>query len=577
MRRRQKFIEIFLFALWGAMLFKLFNVQILNWRHYQRMAAVQHYTKVKLLGERGKIYDRKGRVLAFNRSCTSIRILPKWVRDKDRLAALLVDFGLGTFSTNRAFLARDKGLFLFKRYIDYNTGDSLRKVLVKERFHNATLVNDDYERLYPYGEFCADVVGFVGDEGTGLAGLEWAFNSLLAGKPGWVMMQRDAIGYSYPYPNHPTSPPEQGAELHLTIDADIQQVCYEALKKGVNETEALRGSVVVLDSSGAILAMVDYPGYDPNRFFDYPTELYKANAVTDQFEPGSSFKLVMCAAALEFSDSERFTQRVYDVSAGFIQIGKRKIKDVHPNGVLTFDSVFINSSNLGCALMSFDIDPEFYYQVARRLGFGEPIGVGLPNEGRGKLDSPKKLRNRLRLATISFGQGVTVTLLQLAAAYLCIGNDGEYVKPYLVDSIKRGNRVILKQGRRETRQAVRAQTAQRVKGILRRVVEHGTGKLAAIANVAVCGKTGTAQKVEPWGGYSSVRSLMTFIGFFPIEKPRYCIAVLIDEPKRARFAAGAACPVFKEIGERLLLKDRIELAVDYWAKKEVLGLGKWDL
>lgn len=567
MRRRRKVVELFLFALWGGILLELFNVQIFNWRHYQRLAAAQHYTKVKLLGERGKIYDRKGRLLALNRSCTSIQVLPKWVRDKDRLAALFADFGWGTFTTNRDFLSRDKGLFWFRRYIDYDIGDSLRKVLVKERFHNATLVNDDYERLYPYGEFCADIVGFVGSEG-GLAGLEWEFNSLLAGKSGWVMMQRDAIGNSYPYPSHPTKQPERGADIQLTIDADIQRVCYEALKRRVNETGAIRGAVVVLDSTGAILALVDYPGYDPNRFADYPKELYKANAVTDQVEPGSSFKLVICAAALEAPYPERFTERLYDVSAGFIEIGQRKIKDVHPNGVLTFDSVFINSSNLGCALMSFDIAPELYYQVARRLGFSKPVGVGLPNEGRGRLDPPKKLRNRLRFATISFGQGVTVTLLQLAAAYLCIANDGKYVKPYLIESIRKGDRVIVNFDPVVARQAVKPQTAQRIKDILWRVVEHGTGKQAAIANVAVCGKTGTAQKVEPGGGYSSVRSLMTFIGFFPKEKPRYCVAVMIDEPKRVRFAAGATCPVFKEIGERLLLMDKIELAVDSWQRLE---------
>ncbi len=558
MRRQRRFIDFFFFALWGGLLIKLFDVQILNWRYYQREADRQHYEKVELLAERGKIYDREGRLLTLNRSGTSIWILPipKLVRNKDTLAALLAGFGLGRYEENRQILNTRKRLFRFRRYVDYQTGDSLRKILVKKKFHNVTLVEDIYQRSYPYGKWCADVVGFVGCD-TGRAGLEWEFNSVLSGKPGWVLMQKDAIGYAHPYPGHPRKEPEKGADIYLTIDADIQRLCYQALEKGVKQTQALRGSVVVLDTTGAILAMVDYPTYDPNRFSDYPEEFYKAAGVSDQFEPGSSFKLVMCAAALEDSSPERFTDRFYDVSAGFIEVGSKKIKDVHPNGVLSFDSVFILSSNAACALMSFEMSPAHYLRVARLLGFGEKVGIGLPNEGDGWLDPPQKLKSRLRFATISFGQGVTVTLLQMAAAYLCIANDGRYVRPYIIKSIRKGERVLADFRPGVSREALKPETVKRIKDILEKVVTQGTGKLAAIPGVEVCGKTGTAQKVEPGGGYSSVRSLMTFVGFLPKKRPRYCIAVMIDEPKLVRFAAGATCPVFKEIGEQLLLMERV--------------------
>jgi cell division protein FtsI/penicillin-binding protein 2 len=542
-----------LFLGWLGLLVKLVDVQIVKWRHYQERARGQHWTRVELLGERGRIYDRKGRCLALNQSCCAIHILPQYVRDKDTLAEILADFELGTKPENRLLLERSKGFFPFRQRVDFATGDSLRKVLTKRRFINAVLVQDAFGRVYPYGEVCADVVGFVGADQIGRAGLEWEFDSVLRGSPGWVYLQKDALGWTFPYPSYPMKKALPGADIYLTIDADMQMICYSALKEGVEQSGAKRGSAVVLDGkTGAILAIVDYPGYNPERFKEFPPERYKLAALADQFEPGSSFKIVLCAAALEDSAPERFTERWYDVSSGFIEIGNKKIKDVHPNGVLTFDSVFIQSSNPACALMSFEVSPEVYYAIARRLGFGERVGVGLPEEGPGRLDNPRQLKNRLRFATISFGQGVMVTLLQLAAAYLCVANDGVYLKPFLIQSLKMNNTTALLNKKTVVREALAKKTAARMKDILERVVLNGTGKLAAIPGVSVCGKTGTAQKVEPGGGYSSTRSIMTFVGFFPKDEPRFVIAVLLDEPTRFRFAGSAAAPVFREIGERLM-------------------------
>ncbi len=557
LRRRTRLLELGVLLVWVGLVGKLFDVQIIHGRHWRRKGEALYYKRVDLLGERGKFYDRKGRLLTLNRSCCSVGILPQWVKNRDNLVRLLSELGLGSEEENRDLLKKHRKFFWFRRCIDHRLGDSLRRALIKCQLSNAVLIYDDYKRLYPYGGV-ADVVGFVGAE-RGLAGLEWELDAVLRGEPGWLLLQRDAKGYASPYPSHPMKRPIPGADVYLTIDIDIQKFCYEILAEGVNRTGAKRGAVVVLDArTGAILAMVDYPSYDPNRFADYPQGNYKADAVSDQFEPGSSFKLVTCAAALEDPVPERFTNRVYDVSSGFIQLGNKKIKDVHPNGVLSFDSVFINSSNSACVMMSFDLNPELYYQVVRRLGFGEPVGIGLPNEGAGRIDAPPQLRNRLRFATISFGQGVTVTLLQLAAAYLTVANNGVYLKPFLIEKIQQGGRKLVQYTPVPVRQALKVTTAQRIKDILSRVVKNGTGKLAAIEGTEVCGKTGTAQKVEPRGGYSSTRSLMTFVGFFPREQPRYVIGVMIDEPTTVRFAGSAACPVFKKIGEKLLHLEKYE-------------------
>lgn len=567
--KREKIVFAGFSAIWLFLIVKVAEVQIGKWRYYENLADRLHHKKIILLGERGRIFDRKGRALALNRLRCSIQILPQYVRNRDTLAEILAGFGLGSVQENRQLLGEKKRLFWFRRSVDYNTGDSLRKVLTRRRFINAVLVQDDYERIYPYGEICADIIGFVGKE-RGLAGIEWEFDSVLRGEPGWIMLQKDALGWAKPYPSLPMRTPSPGTDLYLTVDADIQMICFQALKNGVEETGAKRGSAIVLDAkNGAILGAVDYPAYDPNNYCDYPRERYKLNAVADQFEPGSSFKIVICAAALEDSAPERFTERFYDVSTGFIEIGSKKIKDVHPNGVLSFDSVFIQSSNPACAMMSFEVNPEIYYSIARKLGFAEKVGIGFPDEGKGQLDRPKQLRNRLRFATISFGQGVTVTLLQMAAAYLCVANDGTYLKPYLLEAVaKRGtvtyamkgnNRMkIHVAGKTAVRQALSKRTAQRMKDILERVVLNGTGKLARIEGVSICGKTGTAQKVDANGVYSSTRSLMSFIGFFPKNEPKYVIAVMLDEPTKYRFAGSTACPVFREIAERLL---KLEMAV----------------
>jgi cell division protein FtsI/penicillin-binding protein 2 len=554
---RSKVLQTTLVVTWTALLLYLGFVQLARWKHYERQAQVQQGQKLPLLAQRGRVYDRLGRPLTLNRSCTSIQILPQWARDReDTLAGILASFGLAERRPMAEELRRRDHLFWFKRRVDYYTGDSLRKVLLKRQFHNCTYVDDDLLRVYPYGPSCATVLGFVGDE-RGLAGVESEYDSTMRGRKGWILLQRDAIGRCFPYPSYPSVRPSAGADVRLTLDLDVQQVCYEALKQNVEGSGALHGSVVVMDAaSGAIIGLADYPSYDPANYKSYPKALYKAAAICDQIEPGSSFKMVVCAAALESPNAARLTSQIYDVSSGFIQIGTKKIKDVHKNGPLDFAGLFIKSSNPGCAMLSMQLDPAAYYQVAKALGFGSAVGIGLPGEGNGWLDKPSRL-NTLRFANIAFGQGVTVTLLQLTAAYACIANDGAYIRPYLVESVRQGGRVLRQFRPTRVRQALKTATARTMKDILERVVTEGTGTLAKIDGVAVCGKTGTAQKVEPGFGYSNTKSRMSFIGFLPKDKPRYVIGVLIDEPKTERFAGTSACPVFKQIAEELLLLDRM--------------------
>lgn len=530
--------------------------QLICWRHHKREAEVQHGVRVELLAPRGRMYDRLGRPLTLNRSICSIRILPQYAKSKDTLAAILAGFGLGDRRSIRAELYRRKRHFWFRRDVDAAVADSLRKVLVRRGYDNCTMVDEDEERLYPYHDVCAAFTGFLG-EARGLAGLECELDSILRGEPGWRLLQKDAHGYSHPYPSYPTHEPVPGADVHLTVDLDAQEICYEALAAKVRETRALKGSAVVVEATtGRILAVADYPSYDPQKPTGTDREHHKCIAVSDVFEPGSVFKIVTAATALMSPNADRLTAQKYDVSKGYIHIGKYKIGDAHNHGVCTFDSLVILSSNPGCALLSMQLEPERFYETARALGFGSAVGIGLPDERSGGIDKPKRL-NTLRLANISFGQGMTATLVQLAAAYLCIANDGGYLRPYLIDSVCREGRALRRYAPVQVRQALRPDVALRMKNTLERVITEGTGTPAAIPGVAACGKTGTAQKTEPGGGYSKTRSRMSFVGFLPKESPRYVIAVLVDEPQTDRFASTVAGPVFARIGERLLRLERM--------------------
>ncbi len=531
--------------------------QLVRARYHKRQAELQHGVRVELLAPRGRMYDGRGRPLTLNRSICSIRILPQYATSKDTLAAILAGFGLADRRAVRAELYRRTRHFWFRRNVDAQLADSLRAVLIRRKYSNCTLVDDDQLRVYPHHEVCAAITGFVGEE-RGLAGLECEFDSILRGRPGWKLLQKDALGYKHAYPTYPAVEPVPGADLHLTIDLDAQAICYDAIAARVRATDALKGSVVVLEAgTGRVLALADYPSYDPQQPLGSARERHKCTAVSDVFEPGSVFKIVTAATALESPNAARLTTQQYDVSRGFIQIGKYKIADPYKHGVLDFDGLVVYSSNPGCALLSMQLDPERFYETARGLGFGSAVGIGLPDERAGSLDRPDRL-NTLRLANISFGQGMTATLVQLAAAYLCVANDGAYLRPYLIDSVCQAGRTLRRYSPARLRQALRPETARRLQGILARVITEGTGASAAVPGVAAAGKTGTAEKTEPGGGYSKTRSRMLFIGFLPVESPRYVIAVMIDEPRSGqRFASTVAGPVFSQIGEKLLRLERM--------------------
>lgn len=562
----------------GLLLTRYIYIQVFRGPDLARTARNQHRATVELAADRGQILDSRGRLLTLNSSACSVLVWPADLRRLDsidrergirrrprpaRAASVLARFGLGDSGRIRHELEQRDGFYCFRSGLDYEIGQQLDRELIREGLNDYVVIVEQHDRLYPYKEACARVLGYVNrDENgrMGQAGLELYYDSVLTGRPGRAQFPKDRVGFQLLDPGCPRFPPIHGANLHLTLDIEAQLACYRALEQAVGKSGARSGSAVVIDArTGAILALADYPSYDPVRYAQH-LDRHRCAAVADLVEPGSSFKIVVCAAALESQRGLELAARQYDVSQGFIEIKGRTIKDVHRHGVLSFDSLLILSSNPGVALLSQELTPEQFYLTARALGFGEPVGIGLPGEAKGMLDRPGRL-DPLRRANIAFGQGVAVSLLQLAAAYLCVANDGRYLQPYLVRAVEAEGDTIF---RREpsARSALRSSTALRLKRMLRRVVSEGTGPLAAIPGTEVCGKTGTAQKLErdPVSGrmvYSQTKSLMSFAGFFPGDDPQYVVAVMVDEPAVGRFASTVACPAFREIGRDLLGLDQL--------------------
>lgn len=549
--KRIRIVKYFLSLIFLGLLIYLFLLQTVYSKKYEHQAECQHGVKIPLLAERGKIFDARYRPLVYNQLCASIRILPQYVRNKDSVADILASYKLKSRPDILNELTNKNSLYWFTKDLDYQTGNKLKKEVCKKRFDNSIVVADNIKRIYPFGHSLGSVIGFMGEE-QGLAGLEFAYDAVLRGKPGWILLQKDAIGNNYYWPSYPMQSPQNGKDIILTIDLDIQDIVYKNLALFVDSFQAIRGSVIVMDAqSGAILALADYPDFDPQNFSDYSSNLWKSIPINDEFEPGSVYKLLICATALESSNREVLLSQQYNVSSGFITISGKKIKDVHNNGIIAFDEIFIKSSNIGVSLLSQMLTPEDFYLTERKFGFGLPTGIELPGEASGFIDPPSRL-TALRFANNAFGQGIRATLIQLSMAYLSIAQDGLLLKPYIIKNIVDNNKIIYKGEKKNIRRVLDINTAQKIKEILAQVVIRGTGQAAKLDGYQVCGKTGTAQKLEPDGKYSAKKSIMIFIGFFPKENPQYLISILIDEPKISRFAGEVTCPMFKRIATKIL-------------------------
>jgi cell division protein FtsI/penicillin-binding protein 2 len=489
----------------AAVLVRLFSVQVLHGSEFAALSRSQSQQRCMLPAPRGTIYDRNGKVLA---------------------ASALSDVSL----------AMD--------------------VFGATKKKNGTAVAP--RRTYPLGEAEGPLVGYIGRDGYGLGGVEFSFDQYLRGEDGWTILQRDGRNHRYRKVGLPCKEPRQGGDVYLTIDAEIQKIAYSVLKQSVASQGARGGMCMVMDpSTGNILAMVNEPSFDPNTPGLYPIEVRQNTCVSAIFEPGSTFKLVTAAAALDGNTiHERDT---LDGNNGVYAIYHESIRDHHPYGKLTFAQAMAFSSNVCFAKVAKAVGSGSLYHCAQDFGFGSRSGIDLPGEENGILHPIRTWSGRT-LVTMAIGQEISVTFLQMMLAYAAIANDGVLLKPRICDKVagsdKTGNEKI---AFTPVRRVCSEQNAQRLRTMLKAVVDSGTGAKAAIRDIAIAGKTGTAQKIDS-GAYSNTRSWASFLGFLPVDKPVLLCGVVIDEPANNLMGGAAAAPVFRKVVTQILSHPGLEFA-----------------
>jgi cell division protein FtsI (penicillin-binding protein 3) len=519
-------------------------LQVFDAGSLDQAAARQRLTVIDLPATRGRIFDRNLNDLALSVPARAVWADPRLVGDKPRTAARLAK----ALDVKKATLARrlaSKGRFVYlARRIPKLRGDVVQRLNLPGIF-----VVADVARRYPSGTVAAQVLGFVDIEGHGQAGIEQQYDGLLRGHPGKIQLERDPQGRAIPQGRRSLEPAEPGTDLVLTIDQHLQYVTEQALYRAVRQHKAKAGSVVVMSPrSGEILAMANMPTFDPNRIAASKPEGRKNRAIADVFEPGSTNKTITAAAALQHGIVTPKTETI--VPDNIPLCPEKTFRDSHSHApeLMTFADIVARSSNVGTIMAARDLGRDRLYKAEVDFGYGRRSGVDLPGESPGIL-RPAQSWYCTDLGTNAIGQGVAVTVLQMASVYATVANQGVLRAPTLLRGTVDARGRVAKADRRPGRRVLSVRTAKAMSKILEGVVkEGGTGTQAAMEEWRVAGKTGTARKPDTRrGGYRPGAYVGSFIGFAPAEKPAVVVAVVIDEPTRGYYGGSVAAPVFREV------------------------------
>jgi cell division protein FtsI/penicillin-binding protein 2 len=403
------------------------------------------------------------------------------------------------------------------------------------------------KRFYPNRELAAHVLGYVGMDDEGLSGLEFAYQRKIGGSPGRVLLRTDAR--QRPFTSREKLP-DPGEDLVLTIDQTLQYIAEQELAAQVKQSNALGGTVIVMEPhSGEILAMASHPSFNPNYYAKYSPEHWKNRAILSIYEPGSTFKIFTAATALEEHLAK--PDDLIDCMRGSIVVGKHRIRDHKPYGVLPVREVVAYSSNVGAVQLGFRIGKERFEKYIRTFGFGAPTAVDLPGEAKGLL-RPSSQWPTVTLANIAMGQGIGVTPMQLVTAVSSLANGGYRVKPRIVQRTRSGSIEKVSFEPEGRTRILSQRTAAELTEMLTGVVKRGTAKSSQLEGFSAAGKTGTAQKIDPNGRYSHSRFIASFVGFAPAERPALAMVVTIDEPRGRYYGGEVAAPVFRNIAEQAL-------------------------
>ncbi len=524
---------------------RLTDLMIVNHKRLSERAKQQHVKVEDIQVRRGIIVDRQGRELALNLELESLYGDPENLnlnnKDAEKLASLIA-------KEPRAILAKipDEGRFTWiARKLAPDTAEKIRALDIQ-----GLGFMTEAKRFYPKGDLASHILGFVGVDNQALEGVELKYDKFLKTTGGKVLLERDASGRTL---SSGVDIEAKGNNIILTIDEVLQRLVEKELDKAMLQWRAAAAAAIMMDPfTGEIFALANRPAYNPNKGGNASGSEKRNRAITDCYEPGSTFKIIIGVGSLE----EKLVkpETLFDVSRGGIEAGGKTIRDVHKYGVLTFKEIIQKSSNVGSIMVGMKLGKEKLYKYAKLLGIGEKTGIDLPGEVSGWMH-PTERWSGTSLGAIPIGQEVAVTPLQMLRAYSAIANGGFLVRPHVVSKIVSPNdQVVASFKDKEMKRVISAKTAETFKDILKSVTEDGgTGKSASVKGNPVAGKTGTAQMINPvTKRYSKEKYVSSFVGFVPADNPRFALIVIVYEPKGAIYGGAVAAPVFKDIANQAL-------------------------
>ena len=524
---------------------RAYRLSISDAESLKKLAGKQRKLVLHLEARRGMIVDRYGEPVAASIEVNSVYVNPRRISDKQQTAKVLAEILEMDEQEALKKLNEDKHFVWMRRRVSPLIADRVAKADLQGVF-----TDTEYKRFYPLRNLAAHVVGFAGMDSQGLEGVELYYDEDLKADPIPVTAQRDALGRPVMFTAVGEDPKRK--DLHLTIDRNIQYIAERELEEAVRKEQAKGGVAIVMDAdSGEVLACAVSPGYNLNVFGKAAADARRNRAVADTFEPGSTFKVFLAAAALDLGRIDPGEK--FDCHKGLYRYNGAEIHDIVPYKLLTFREVIVHSSNIGAVNISEKLKKTEFFRILQGFGFGSVTGVDLPGERPGALPLPGKW-SVLTKANIAFGQGISVNPVQLTAAFAAAVNGGLLYKPHVMKRMTNAlGEVVREDAATPVRRVIKQSTSEEVVRILRDVVREGTGKGATIAGVDVVGKTGTAQKADPGGGYAKDRYVVSFIGAMMGTTPRLAISVAVDEPGgKNRTGGKVAAPVFRKIAEGIL-------------------------
>ncbi len=545
-RKRLYFLFVLFLAAFFAICYQLINIQFVHASKYQGYAQYQHTDESVLNAKRGKILDSNGIELAVSLIERTVYANPREVKNAVSTARALAELlDMDVHEIQKRLSDEQLGFVYIKRQIGTEVAEK-----IQERNLDGVYIKNESKRFYPHHDLGASIIGFTGIDHTGLSGIELQYEKNLRGVDGKFVSEKDVFGNTIPGSKQTYIEPIDGADVVLTIDAQIQYLAQKELAKTVEEYSALGGSVVIMNpNNGEVLAMADYPNFDLNNYEQYDSDLYKLNATSFTFEPGSTFKVINIASALE--QQRVGSEQVFNLSPS-IAVGDREIKEIFRTQNIDYSTkqILQHSSNVGAVVIALSMGKQRFWEGIKEFGFTQKTGIDYPGEEVGYMLNYQTWPEST-IGAMAIGQSITMTPLQLLTATSAIANGGYLITPRLAREVQLQDSTMSTAHEFDRKKILEQSTCDAIKDMMLAVVEDGTGTRASVEGVNVCGKTGTAEKANMHSpGYDEGRVITSFIGFGPYEDPQVAILIVIDEPQKGVneiWGGTVAAPLFSRL------------------------------